>query len=37
MVRKRGEPNPDPQELLQDTDNDGTSVDDESVSSHTDR
>jgi hypothetical protein len=30
-VRGREEPGPDPQELLQDTDNDGTS-DDESVS-----
>jgi hypothetical protein len=37
MVRGRSESGPDPQELLRDTDNDGTSDDDESVSTYSDR
>jgi hypothetical protein len=37
MVRGRSESGPDPQELMRDTDNDGSSDDDESVSTYSDR
>jgi hypothetical protein len=37
MVRERGEPNPDPQKLLRDSDDGGSSINDESESCRTDR